>query len=42
MMEKAAWTNDKPGGNYAYLDFMDTLGLVFELNGTSKSAAAGQ
>ena len=36
------WTNGKPGGNYAYLDFMDTLGLIFELNGTSKSAAAGQ
>ena len=36
------WTNGKPGGGYAYLDFMDTLGLVFELNGTSKSAAARQ
>jgi len=35
-----AWTNGKPGGNYAYLDFMDTLGIIFELNGTSKSAAA--
>ena len=33
------WTNGKPGGGYAYLDFMDTLGLIFELNGTSKSAA---
>jgi hypothetical protein len=32
------WTNGKPGGNYAYLDFTDTLGLIFELNGTSKSA----
>jgi catechol 2,3-dioxygenase-like lactoylglutathione lyase family enzyme len=32
------WTNGKPGGNYAYLDFMDKLGLIFELNGTSKSA----
>lgn len=31
------WTNGKPGGNYAYLDFTNTLGLVFELNGTSKS-----
>jgi hypothetical protein len=31
------WTNGKPGGNYAYLDFTDTLGLIFELNGTSKS-----
>lgn len=31
------WTNGKHGGSYAYLDFMDTLGLVFELNGTSKS-----
>ena len=36
------WTNGKPGGGYAYLDFMDTLGLVFELNGTSKSTAARQ
>jgi catechol 2,3-dioxygenase-like lactoylglutathione lyase family enzyme len=34
------WTNGKPGGGYAYLDFMDTLGLIFELNGTSKSAPA--
>jgi catechol 2,3-dioxygenase-like lactoylglutathione lyase family enzyme len=34
------WTNGKPGGNYAYLDFSSTLGLVFELNGTSKSAGA--
>ncbi len=34
------WTNGRPGGNYAYLDFMKTLGLVLELNGTSKSAAA--
>ena len=33
------WTNGKPGGGYAYLDFMDTLGLIFELNGSSKSAA---
>lgn len=32
------WTNGKPGGAYAYLDFSDTLGLIFELNGTSKSA----
>ncbi len=32
------WTNGKTGGAYAYLDFMDTLGLIFELNGTSKSA----
>ena len=36
------WTNGKPGGGYAYLDFMDTLGLIFELNGTSKSAPAPQ
>ena len=36
------WTNGKPGGTYAYLDFMDTLGLVFELNGTSKSAAVAK
>jgi len=34
------WTNGKPGGGYAYLDFMDTLGLIFELNGTSKTAPA--
>ena len=34
------WTNGKPGGNYAYLDFTDTLGLIFELNGTSKSSRA--
>jgi hypothetical protein len=34
------WTNGKPGGNYAYLDFTGTLGLVIELDGTSKSAAA--
>lgn len=33
------WTNGKPGGGYAYLDFSDALGLIFELNGTSKSAA---
>ena len=33
------WTNGKPGGAYAYLDFADTLGLIFELNGSSKSAA---
>lgn len=32
------WTNGKPGGGYAYLDFSNTLGLVFELNGTSRSA----
>ncbi len=36
------WTNGKVGGNYAYLDFMDTLGLVFELNGTSKSGRAAK
>jgi hypothetical protein len=34
------WTNGQPGGNYAYLDFMDTLGVIFELNGTSKTAAS--
>ena len=34
------WTNGKPGGSYAYLDFTDTLGFVVELNGTSKSAGA--
>ncbi|MGE3578254.1 MAG: hypothetical protein AB7I25_07320 [Vicinamibacterales bacterium] len=33
------WTNGKAGGGYAYLDFMDTLGLIFELNGSSTSAA---
>ncbi|MEQ1897647.1 MAG: VOC family protein [Vicinamibacterales bacterium] len=32
------WTNGKPGGAYAYLDFSSTLGLIFELNGTSRSA----
>ncbi len=26
------WTNGKEGGAYAYLEFMDTLGLIFELN----------
>jgi catechol 2,3-dioxygenase-like lactoylglutathione lyase family enzyme len=31
------WTNGKPGGNYAYIDFSDRLGLIFELNGTSVS-----
>ena len=36
------WTNGKPGGNYAYLDFMGSLGLIRELNGTSKSATAGK
>jgi catechol 2,3-dioxygenase-like lactoylglutathione lyase family enzyme len=35
------WTNGKAGGNYAYLDFMDTLGLIFELNGTSRQASSG-
>jgi catechol 2,3-dioxygenase-like lactoylglutathione lyase family enzyme len=41
LVEKGGtWTNGKPGGNYAYLDFSSTLGLVFELNGTSKSAGA--
>jgi catechol 2,3-dioxygenase-like lactoylglutathione lyase family enzyme len=34
------WTNGKPGGGYAYLDFSDTLGLIFELNGTSNTAPA--
>jgi catechol 2,3-dioxygenase-like lactoylglutathione lyase family enzyme len=34
------WTNGKPGGSYAYLDFSKTLGLIFELNGTAKSAGA--
>jgi catechol 2,3-dioxygenase-like lactoylglutathione lyase family enzyme len=36
------WTNGKPGGGYAYLDFMDTMGLIFEINGKSKSAATKQ
>ena len=35
------WTNGKAGGAYAYLDFQDTLGLIFELNGTSKSSRSG-
>jgi catechol 2,3-dioxygenase-like lactoylglutathione lyase family enzyme len=34
------WSNGKPGGNYAYVDFMDTLGLIVELNGTSKTSPA--
>ena len=38
-MKGGKWTNGKAGGNYAYLDFMDTLGIVFEINGTSKMAA---
>lgn len=28
------WTNGKPGGGYAYLDFTDQFGITFELNGT--------
>ena len=38
-MKGGTWTNGKAGGNYAYLDFMDTLGIIFEINGTSKMAA---
>ena len=34
------WTIGKPGGNYAYVDFQETLGVVFELNGTSRATAA--
>jgi hypothetical protein len=30
----AAWTNGKVGGTYEYLDFTETLGIIFELNGT--------
>ena len=30
----AAWTNGKVGGTYMYLDFTETLGIIFELNGT--------
>jgi catechol 2,3-dioxygenase-like lactoylglutathione lyase family enzyme len=41
-MKGGTWTNGKPGGNYAYLDFMDTLGIIFELNGTSKMAAGNR
>lgn len=32
----AAWTNGKVGGSYVYLDFTETLGIIFELNGTWK------
>lgn len=32
----AAWTNGKIGGGYEYLDFTETLGIIFELNGTWK------
>ena len=28
------WTNGGEGGTYAYLDFVDSFGLAFELNGT--------
>ena len=38
-MKGGKWTNGKLGGNYAYLDFMHTLGIIFEINGTSKTAA---
>ena len=38
-MKGGTWTNGKSGGTYAYLDFMDTLGIIFEINGTSKMAA---
>ena len=38
MAKGGKWTNGKPGGGYAYLDFSETLGVIFELNGTSKSA----
>lgn len=32
----AAWTNGKIGGTYMYLDFTETLGIIFELNGAWK------
>lgn len=32
----AAWTNGKVGGTYMYLDFTETLGIIFELNGNWK------
>jgi hypothetical protein len=32
----AAWTNGKLGGAYMYLDFTESLGIIFELNGTWK------
>jgi catechol 2,3-dioxygenase-like lactoylglutathione lyase family enzyme len=32
----AAWTNGKIGGTYVYLDFTETLGIIFELNGAWK------
>lgn len=28
------WTNGKTGGQYAYLDFVDSFGIAFELNGS--------
>ena len=31
------WTNGKEGGTYAYLDFSDQLGIVFEINGAAGS-----
>jgi len=30
------WTNGKEGGTYAYLDFSESLGIVFEVNGTAR------
>lgn len=32
----AQWTNGKVGGTYDYLDFTETLGIIFELNGSWK------
>ncbi len=32
----ASWTNGKVGGTYEYLDFTETLGIIFELNGAWK------
>ena len=29
----AQWTNGKVGGTYEYLDFTESLGIIFELNG---------
>ncbi len=36
----AAWTNGKLGGSYMYLDFTESLGIIFELNGTWGTASA--
>jgi hypothetical protein len=36
----AAWTNGKLGGSYMYLDFTESLGIIFELNGSWGTAPA--